>query len=163
VAGPTGAGKTTVARELARREGGVVFSIDEWMQNLYWMDCPEKNDLAFALERITRCEAQIAAVALQMAAAGITSVLDLGFTQRSHRKERLERARASEIEAELYEVKVSAEERWQRVLQRNQAATDPGASETYSFLVTREMFDFMESRWEPVGAEERRCGELKLY
>jgi len=155
VAGPTGAGKTTVARELARREGGVVFSIDEWMQNLYWMDCPEKNDLAFALERITRCEAQIAVVALQLAAAGITSVLDLGLTRRSHRKEWLERARAAGIEAKLYEVQVPAEERWQRVLQRNQAATNPTASETYSFMVTREMFDFMERRWEPVSADER--------
>jgi len=155
VAGPTGAGKTTVAHEIARRESGVVFSIDEWMQNLYWMECPEKNDLAFALDRIARCEAQIAAVAAQLAAAGVSAVLDLGFTQRVHRTEWLKRARAVGVAASVQEVAGPAEERWQRVLQRNRAATDPAASATYLFEVTREMFDFMEQRWEPVGAEER--------
>jgi predicted kinase len=154
VAGPTGAGKTTVSRQIAAREGGVVFSIDEWMQNLYWMDCPEKNDLAFALDRIARCEAQIAAVAEQLASAGISCVLDLGFTQRAHRAEWQRRASAAAISAEVQAVDVPAEDRWQRVLERNRAAQDPSASQTYSFIVTREMFDFMEARWEPVSAEE---------
>jgi len=44
VAGSTGAGKSTFARELASRVGGVRFSIDEWMTRLYWMDSPEKKD-----------------------------------------------------------------------------------------------------------------------
>ncbi len=60
----------------------------------------------------------------------------------------------------MHEVEVPAEEPWRRVLRRNCAATDPGASETYSFPVTREMFDFMESRWEPVGADERHTADL---
>ena len=36
--GPTGAGKTTYARELAEAESAVRFSIDEWMSALFWMD-----------------------------------------------------------------------------------------------------------------------------
>jgi predicted kinase len=154
VAGPTGAGKTTAAREIAAREGGVVFSIDEWMQNLYWVDCPQKNDLAFAVERIARCETQIAAVAVQLAAAGVSSVLDLGFTQRAHRAEWLKRARAAGITAKVRAIEAPAEARWERVLERNRAAEHPDAESTYSFEVTREMFDFMEARWEPVGANE---------
>ena len=56
VAGSTGAGKSTAAREIAERVGGVRFSIDAWMNALYWMDCPEKNDFPWALEREGRCE-----------------------------------------------------------------------------------------------------------
>jgi predicted kinase len=37
VAGSTGAGKSTAAREIAERVGGVRFSMDEWMNALYWM------------------------------------------------------------------------------------------------------------------------------
>jgi predicted kinase len=162
VAGPTGAGKTTVARAIAEREQGVLFSIDEWMQNLYWMDCPQKNDLAFALERIARCEEQIASIATQLARAEIASVLDLGFTQRAHRLEWLERARLAGFAAAVHTVEVPAELRWERVQQRNCAATDSAASSTYSFEVTREMFDFMEARWEPVGADEHTQNVLKL-
>ena len=43
---------------------------------------------------------------------------------------------------------------WQRVCERNE-----GASETYSFAVTREMFDAMERLWEPVDTEERAAFE----
>ena len=64
VTGSTGAGKSTFARELATRVSGMRFSIDEWMTRLYWMDSPEKKDFEWAMERIARCEEQIAAEAL---------------------------------------------------------------------------------------------------
>jgi predicted kinase len=150
VAGGTGAGKSTAAREIAERVGGVRFSIDEWMNALYWMDCPEKNDLGWALERVARCEAQIAAVAGELAGVGVSSVLDLGFTQRAQRREWLERARAAGVACALEVLDVDAEVRWGRVCERNL-----GASGTFSFVVTREMFEFMEARWEAVGDEER--------
>jgi predicted kinase len=151
VAGSTGAGKSTAAREIAERVGGVRFSIDEWMKALYWMDCPEKNDLPWALERVARCEAQIAAVAGQLAQVGVDAVLDLGFTQRAQRMEWLERARVAGVECVLHVLEVDAEVRWVRVCERNL-----GESATFSFAVTREMFDLMEARWELPGVEERR-------
>ena len=40
VFGPQGAGKTTHARALAARIGGVRFSIDEWMAQLFAPDWP---------------------------------------------------------------------------------------------------------------------------
>ena len=149
VAGATGAGKSTAAREIAERVGGVRFSIDEWMTALYWMDCPEKNDLAWALERVGRCEAQIAAVAGELAGVGISSVLDLGFTQRSQRLEWLDRARGVGVECVLEVLDVEAEVRWGRVCERNR-----GASGTFSFEVTREMFELMEARWEAPSEDE---------
>jgi predicted kinase len=150
VAGGTGAGKSTAAREIAERVGGVRFSIDEWMNALYWMDCPEKNDLSWALERMGRCETQIAAVAKQLAEVDVDAVLDLGFTTRAQRMGWLERARAAGVECVLHVLEVDAEVRWARVCERNR-----GEGGTFSFVVTREMFEFMEERWEAPGMEER--------
>ena len=150
VAGSTGAGKSTFARELASRVGGVRFSIDEWMTRLYWMDSPEKKDFEWAMERIARCEEQIAAEALQLAAIGVDAVLDLGFTLREHREAWARRARTAGIAVELHVLDVPAEVRWERVCDRNR-----GESATFSFDVTREMFEFMETRWEMPDELER--------
>jgi predicted kinase len=150
VAGSTGAGKTTAAREIAERVGGVRFSIDEWMTALYWMDCPEKNDFPWALERVGRCEAQIEVVARQLAEVGVSSVLDLGFTTRAQRLGWLQRAKAAGVACVLHVLEVDAEVRWARVCERNR-----GESGTYAFVVTREMFEFMEERWEAPSDDER--------
>jgi predicted kinase len=119
------------------------------MNTLFWPDCPEKNNLPWALERVARCEAQIAAVAIELARAGVNAVLDLGFTTRTQRLAWLERGRAAGIAVELHVLDVPAEVRWRRVRERNE-----GASATYTFAVTREMFDAMEAMWEPPDAEE---------
>jgi predicted kinase len=128
----------------------VRFSIDEWMNGLYWMDCPEKDDLAWALERIARCEAMIAGLAEQVAGAGMDVILDLGFTQREQRLAWVERAKMAGVGCELHVLDVAADVRWERVCERNR-----GEGATFSFEVTREIFDFMELRWEPPDAEER--------
>jgi predicted kinase len=143
LAGSTGAGKSTLARELVERTGGVRFAIDEWMNALYWMDCPEKNDYPWAIERVRRCEAQIEAVARELAGAGVDSVLDLGFTTREQRVAWLERGRAAGVAVKLHVLDVPAEVRWERVCERNQ-----GSSATFTFGVSREMFDAMEAMWE---------------
>ncbi len=149
LAGSTGAGKSTLAHELVGCTGGVRFAIDEWMNSLYWMDCPEKNDYPWAIERVGRCEAQIEAVARELARAGVDAVLDLGFTTRAQRLAWLERGRAAGIRVELHVLDVPAEVRWERVCGRN--AGDGG---TFTFAVTREMFEFMETQWELPDAAE---------
>jgi hypothetical protein len=45
---------------------------------------------------------------------------------------------------------VDAEVRWERVCERNR-----GESTTFTFEVTREMFELMEERWEAPDEEER--------
>jgi predicted kinase len=119
VTGSTGAGKSTFARDLAERVGGVRFSIDEWMTALFWMDSPEKKDFSWAMERIARCEAQIAAVSVSLAMVGVDAVLDLGFTLREHREAWLKRAREAGVAVELHVLDVPAEVRWGRVCERN--------------------------------------------
>lgn len=115
------------------------------MQTLFWPDLPEKNDYAWAIARVRRCEEQVAVMTRQLAAIGVDVVLDLGFTDRAQREAWLLRAREAGVRCALHVLEVSAELRWQRITQRNE-----GASATYSFVVTREMFDAMEALWEPV-------------
>jgi predicted kinase len=77
-------------------------------------------------------------------------VLDLGFTTRAQRMQWLKRARAAGVACVLHVLEVDAEVRWQRVCERNR-----GESGTFAFVVTREMFCFMEERWEAPSVEER--------
>lgn len=149
VAGPTGAGKTTYARGLAERVGGVCFSVDEWMNQLFWPDLPDKNDFAWAMERVERCSAQVAAVAARLGQRGVSSVLDFGLTTRAQRESWVQRAQSAQIGLELHALDLPSEVRWSRVQGRNHAAEG-----TFLFPVTRAMFDGMERLWEPPDAQE---------
>lgn len=62
-----------------------------------------------------------------------------------------ERARAADLSAQLHFVDVPKEERWRRVVTRN---SGKGGAQQLTFEVTREMFDFVESMWEPPDPEE---------
>jgi|WetSurMetagenome_2_1015567.scaffolds.fasta_scaffold95122_2 predicted kinase len=146
ICGSTGAGKTTYARALSQRLGGVRFSIDEWMTALFWMDSPQPLDPAWSLERVERCSSQIWRVALDVAARGVPCILDVGLTTAAQRGRYLEWAAAAGLSAQLHYLDVPAEERWRRVQARNR---DTLAHGQLTFEVTREMFDFVEGLWEP--------------
>jgi len=149
VVGCTGAGKTTYARRLADEIGGVRFSIDEWMTTLFWADSPQPLEFAWTMERVRRCEAQIRAVASQLAAREVPAVLDLGFTKKVQRDAFRAAAAEAGVAAAVHFIDVPADERWYRVNRRNKER-----GETFAMEVDRQMFDFMESMWEPPGEEE---------
>jgi predicted kinase len=150
IAGSTGAGKTTYATALAAELGALRFSIDEWMVTLFGPDQPTgPPNFGWMMQRIGRCDALIWAHVLQLAAQGVPSVLDLGFTRREHRAKFAGLAREAGLRAELHHVDVPADERWRRVQQCN---SEKG--ETYRLEVTRPMFDFVERLWEPPAAAE---------
>lgn len=149
VAGSTGAGKTTYARNLADAVGGIVLSIDDWMTTLFWMDSPQPIAFDWTMERISRCETTMWAVALAVAGRGLPVILDLGFTRRDHRQAFRDRGEAAGLRVAVHGIDGDAETRWARVQQRNR---DRGA--TYVMQVDRAMFDFMEEMWEPPTAEE---------
>ena len=144
VCGSTGAGKTTYAIALGERLGGVRFSIDEWMTELFWMDTPIPMQFEWSIERVRRCEAQIFAVARQVAARAIPSVLDLGFGTAAQRTKFAALATEAGLVAQLHFVDVPADERWRRVMRRNETK-----GETHRLDVPRDMFEFMERMWEP--------------
>src|ERR1700743_2310940 len=81
ICGSTGAGKTTYARHLCEEAEAILFSIDQWMTALFWMDSPSPIEAGWSMERVARCMDQIWTVAAQVAARGTPCVLDLGFTR----------------------------------------------------------------------------------
>jgi predicted kinase len=151
ITGSTGAGKTTYAIALAEKLGGVRFSIDEWMTTLFWMDSPKPIEFEWTMARIARCESQIWEQVKCLAALGVPVVLDLGFTRADHRTKFAALASGVGAKVQLHWLDIPAEERWQRVLQRNHKKGD-----TFSMEVDRVMFDFMEGQWHaPTEAEMR--------
>ena len=153
VAGSTGAGKTTYSIALAQQDQAVRFSIDEWMGKLFWMDSPQPIQYEWAIERINRCEEMIFSNVRQLAALGTSSVLDLGFTKAGHREKFYELARKHSIPFKLHFLDIPADERWQRVIERNTKKGD-----TFVMEVDRGMFDFMEGIWEPPAGNEIETG-----
>lgn len=149
ITGATGAGKTTYARALADEIGGVIFSIDEWMTGLFAPDLPAPLTPAWIWERVARCETLIQKQALQVLSRGLPTVLDLSFLQAADRRRMAAAVWAAGFDVRLHWLDVPVETRWQRVAHRN---TEKGP--TYSMPVTRPMFDYIETRWQPPSAEE---------
>ena len=152
ICGSTGAGKTTYALKLCAEIGAVRFSIDEWMAALFWMDSPQPLDSAWSVERVERCCSLMWRMASEVAARGVPVVLDWGFGSAKQRTHYAELAAQASLPVRLHVLDVPVEERWRRVRSRND-----GRGESYQlpFDVTREMFDFVETLWEPPTAEER--------
>ena len=151
ICGSTGAGKTTYANRLTNELQGVAFSIDQWMTALFWMDSPSPIEAEWSMERVRRCNDQIWTVASQVAARGTPCVLDLGFTRLKERSEIAELARAAGFSVQLHVLDVPADERWRRVQSRN---AEKGETHQLQFAITRDMFDFVETLWEPPDERE---------
>ena len=149
VCGSTGAGKTTYATRLRQQLGGLHLSIDDWMVNLFAADKPAQPSWPWIEERLRRCERQVLTTALELAHAGMPSILDLGLQRIEQRQRVAERASAAGIGVRLYFLDVGAKERWRRVEQRN---TQQG--KTFRMKVSRPMFDFIETIWQPPTDEE---------
>ena len=149
VCGSTGAGKTTHALRLVQQFGALHFSIDDWMVRLFGPDQPPKRDWPWIAERLARCEALIVEMAVEAGKRRVSSGLDLGFQRADQRQRIVQQAQATGLAVRLHFIDVSAEERWQRVSGRNEAQ-----GETYRVTVTRPMFDFIESIWQPPSPDE---------
>ncbi|HTV95426.1 MAG TPA: ATP-binding protein [Steroidobacteraceae bacterium] len=146
VCGSTGAGKTTYAESLSNRIGGVRLSIDEWMTALFWMDSPQPLEAAWSMERVERCHTLMWMMAARIAARGVPCILDAGLGQASSRDRFVRMATELGLSTRLHFLDAPVEERWRRVAARNSAR---GAAHRLPFDVTREMFDFVETLWEP--------------
>ena len=155
VFGPVGAGKSTYSRALAARERGVRFAIDDWMHELFAPDPAPPMDFAWIMARVRRCEARIRATAADVLATGTPVVLDLGFMKAADRATFATWARALGHAAHAHYVHAPPPVRACRVRARNAARSD-----TFSFEVTPQMFEFMEHWFEPPGAAEREAATV---
>ncbi len=149
VFGPQGAGKSTYSKSLSEEVNGVHFSIDEWMWKLFGEDLPKPMNFEWIMARVDRCEKQIWSASEKISRCGCDVVLDLGFTTLAKRELFKTLAEDQNISTQLHYVDAPHSIRRRRVLERN---IEKG--ETFSFEVTPEMFDFMETQFESPTAKE---------
>ncbi|WP_395671594.1 AAA family ATPase [Phenylobacterium sp.] len=142
--GPSGAGKTTYAHTLARRENAVAFILDDWMARLFAPDMPQPLEFEWMVERVARCEAQIWSTAAAVMATGTSVVFDIGLMRRADRARVREIAEATDLPAQFHFVTAPAEARRARVAERNVIR-----GENFAIEVTPDMFDFIEGVFEP--------------
>ena len=149
VFGPCGAGKTTYAHALSRREGAVAFVLDEWGARLFGPDVSGPLDFGWMVERLARCEALIWSTATAVLAAGTSVVLDIGAMRRAQRERIRQIAEGAGLRVQWHFVDAPLEIRRARVAGRN--ATK---GETFVREVPPEMFEMLEHLYEaPESAE----------
>lgn len=149
ICGLPGAGKTTYAEQLRNEINGVRFSIDEWNDQLFYMDRDPGSDFHWFYERVQRSGLQMRETAVQVIATGAPVIFDCGLPNRRERNIFFDWATDYGFSTSLHFLDCDEETRWMRVQSRN---TEKGG--TYRLDVTREMFDFMQSVWEKPNAQE---------
>lgn len=149
ICGSTGAGKTTYSTRLGRESAALPLSIDDWMVALFAPDQPARPDWPWIEARLLRCERQMMTTALELDRLGVSTILDLGLQRLEQRRRIAIQARAAGAAVRLHFLDVDADERWRRVSGRNEAR-----GETYRLTVTRPMFDFIETIWQPPTVDE---------
>lgn len=149
ILGNTGAGKTTYAQMLKEQTQGVIFSIDHWNKTLFLPDKKTNDGVDWFLERIARSDAMIQSLVVQLEAAGVWSILDLGFAKRARRMAFYAFAKANNYEYKVHFLDISKSQRRQRVIQRNREK-----GPTFQFVVGPEDFEFMETWFEVPEASE---------
>ena len=151
IVGNVGAGKSTYAHELVRTQDAHLFSVDEWMNNLFRADLPEDDAYEWSLVRLQRIEKQILSEALRLIDRNIQVILDLGFFGREQRTRIINFLLEQHQKPVIHYLDVDKGTRWQRVNHRNTHKT-----ETFQFHVSQETFEFCETIFEPLDTEERR-------
>lgn len=143
ICGATGAGKTTYSLALAQKKQAQLFSIDDWMARLFWMDAPDPVTYQWALERVGRCQSQILEVCYPILARGGEVVLDLGFFKEAQRDmvRKALQAKGAEVCLHLLDVDVDTRCGGIKSLVEDRNARQ---GEAFRLEVTRGMFDFSE-------------------
>jgi predicted kinase len=111
--GLPGAGKTTLAKEMAAERQAVRLTKDEWQCALG--SSPWDRDIGEKIEGKLWCLAQ------EILSLGLSVVLDFGLWARVERDELRTQARSLGIGVELYYLDLPTEELWWRIEARNAA------------------------------------------
>lgn len=112
------------------------------------MDAPTPITLDWALPRTERCEQQIWAVTGLLLALDLDVALELGFDKREQRTRMRQLAAGTGAALEVHVLDVPQDVRRDRVRARNRG------SATLSVEVDDAMFNWAESHYEPLGADE---------
>lgn len=139
VVGMPGAGKTTVATELAWGYRGIRMCPDEWFVPLK-LD-PHDGPLRDRWERLQWRQAQ------ELLALGVSVVVEFGGWARTERERLRRRGRELGVRVELHVLDVDLEERWRRIQLRNGV--------TGAVVVTRDQLVRYQHYWQQPTAAER--------
>ena len=111
--GLPGAGKTTLARQLAAERNAVRLTKDEWLWAI--------GSSPWHRPTGAKVEQELWRLAQEILSLGLSVVLDFGLWARVERDEMRTVARGLGVGVELYYLDVPAEELWRRVEVRNSA------------------------------------------
>ena len=112
--GLPGAGKTTLARQLAADRGAVRLTKDEWL----WV-LGSTPLLAGDAPTNEKVEHELWQLAQEILRLGLSVVLDFGLWARIERDEMRSVARSLDVGVELHYLDVPADELWRRIDARN--------------------------------------------
>ncbi len=125
ICGKICSGKTTYAEKLAGKESAVILSSDELMLSLFDPLLGEKHD-----EISRRANAYLMELAVKIAQAGTSVILDWGFWTRGGRLEAAAFFRDKGVECEWHYVRVS-DEQWERNIEKRNAEVLDGMVQAY--------------------------------
>lgn len=140
-------GKSTYARTLRAKTGGVILSTDELMLTVIGPDAGEMHD-----EYARRIKGYLLEKAAQMARAGVTVILDEGFWTRVERARVRAFFEGKGVVCEFHYLEVDDETWRERIAKRNAAIA--AGTQTDAYYVDEGLLAKFEGRFEPPGREE---------
>lgn len=144
IEGPVGAGKSTFAKSMVLRSGGIHVPLDEWFAKLFSPDRPTTDFVSWYIERKKRLHELIWSHARNIVASGKDAILELGLIQRQSRVAFYQQVIDEGIDLAVHVLDAPREVRRLRVQRRN-AERGP----TFSMIVPDTVFEAASDMWEP--------------